>query len=172
MSAGYLFSDAAGDAHPVQTRNRLDLFGNQEKRFSCCFRENNMPGLDSLKPGKEHRFDCSFGTQHISILENKIVVAKRDSDHASVAEIPPRGSTCFTKLPERAFPVQCPVAEIACLSPHGRRSRYSDGASSNLRCYQHDLEILTSRRSEARPRSESKYFHYFNSVHRYDPGPL
>src|SRR5258705_13378358 len=89
MSPGYLLSDAAGDAHPVQTRNRLDLLGNQEKRFSCCFRENNMPRLDSLKPGKEHRFDCSFGTQHISILENKIVVAKRDSDHAQLPRSPP-----------------------------------------------------------------------------------
>jgi len=48
----------------------------------------------------------------------------------------------------------------------------SEAASPNLRRYQHDLEIRTARRSEARPRSESKYFHYFNSVHRYDPGPL
>src|SRR5215510_862594 len=106
MSAGDLVPDTTGNAHPVQTRNRLHVFRYHQKRFSCRFRKNNVARLDSLKPGKESRLDCSFGTEHVSVLENKIVVAKRDSDHAcSSCRDPAPGSTRLIKLPERTFPV-------------------------------------------------------------------
>src|SRR6202022_193766 len=75
--------NTSSDSHSVQTRNRIDVVGNQEERLICCFRENYMPRLNSFNPGKQERFDRSFRTQDIPILENKVIVANRDSDHAS-----------------------------------------------------------------------------------------
>ena len=81
MPACYFLLDAMSDAHPVQAHNRVNFLWNQEERFGGCFGENYVPRSNSYKPGKESRIDRTLGAQDISILENKLMVSKRDSDH-------------------------------------------------------------------------------------------